>query len=418
VALNIDTVAGGRRWYLARTRLQGGHTVLNFDMPLADVATVMPVPNPEVKLPFNRRVDLAHAKSFAEYIQQEHWMCPGLMTWCYPHDVHYEACPEYENLAKVWLPDYPREDIHLWDGQHRDLGFILAYGDLQTLRQDLERQLAELKEPDGLLATTLYAKLGQVQHAIERMKREAISIDMALIEDPRQATQFFADVANNAKGITASVRIGFDRRDILNRTFERLQHPLLSGRVDLENDRVQGKNANFVSARNVVDVIRILERGAKGRMSAEIGQGLSEQHMAEQTERFFDTLCYAFDDLEALRDGELTAPQLRDRSLLGSAAFLRCLAGAYHSLHRGDDMLGPVSGEQIGNYFHRLEPFMTAPIPDGSPWLSETPSAFPTAGMSSPESRRQNLEEVTEALARWYRRPPAWLDTGEEADAA
>ena len=76
----------------------------------------------------------------------------------------------------------------------------------------------------------------------------------------------FFDIADNALGITSSVRARFDSRKVVNRGLEEvMKHALLKDRVDPEQDRMGRNNPNLMGAKHVAEIVRTLAVGIEGR---------------------------------------------------------------------------------------------------------------------------------------------------------
>jgi len=228
-----------------------------------------------------------------------------------------------------------------------------------------------------------------------------------VIEDDSVAyRQIFVDIADNALGITSSVRTRFDHRKIVNRCVEPvLKHALLAERVDLEQDRIGGTSPSLLGAKHIADLIRTVQVGIDGRIGKRLEDELREDALVERTNRFLDVLIEGFAPLGQVADGELSPEQLRKSSLLGSSSMLRVLAGAYYelsSVQQWDD-------EQVAEYFRTLEPHMQAPLDAKSPWLAELGGEIFSEGALAPKARRQDLKALTDAIVRWALEPPPWL---------
>ena len=63
---------------------------------------------------------------------------------------------------------------------------------------------------------------------------------------------------------------------------------------------------------------------------------LDEPRLIEAANDFFDCLLTAFPVLEDLVEGATDAPELRERSLLGSVSMLRVLAGVFYQLREDE----------------------------------------------------------------------------------
>jgi hypothetical protein len=107
---------------------------------------------------------------------------------------------------------------------------------------------------------------------MDRLKTEFVGLDIYVETDPIKGQQMFVDVADNARGISGAVRARFDSSKVANRTLsDVIDHPLLKGRVDAEQDRMTIKNTNLMGAKHVADITRAviagLEAGSARRPS-------------------------------------------------------------------------------------------------------------------------------------------------------
>lgn len=130
----------------------------------------------------------------------------------------------------------------------------------------------------------------------------------------------FYDIAQNAKGMTQSVKVRFDNRKVVNRAVALAsvtEHPLLKGRLEIEKDRVEGTTANLISAKILADVIRTIAVGYNGRISAKQETELTEEQLGEETVQYLDILSTAFAGLAAVRSGgDVEVPQMRKSGTL------------------------------------------------------------------------------------------------------
>ncbi|WP_406172355.1 DNA sulfur modification protein DndB [Streptomyces sp. NBC_00996] len=66
--------------YLAIRTGQGGRTVYSTRIPLADLSVILTIPDPAKPDPDNRKVDIAHAKGFGQYLADNPgWVAPALL---------------------------------------------------------------------------------------------------------------------------------------------------------------------------------------------------------------------------------------------------------------------------------------------------------------------------------------------------
>jgi hypothetical protein len=387
---------------------QGGRTCYNIDLSLLQIDTYLPIPDPQRPTEGNRRVKESHARAFGEYVRkQAEWVSPALLLRA-PNIFEFEPKEEIAGtqFGILSLPRAAQMELRILDGQHRILGIHYGLESIAKELADARSGLARAKKLDSEAGVIqqFEKRIDELERQRERFERERMSLQIHLEDDADAYKQMFVDVADNALGITSAIRARFDHRRIVNRCLDDvLKHALLAGRVDLEQDRVGGKSPNLMGAKHVVDLIRTIAVGIDGRIGARRENELNEPTLVEQTNNFLDLLLEAFPVLANVADGRLAPEELRKSSLLGSNLMLRALSGAYHEL------LGPWEDEEIGGFFAKLNPFMNAPVREGSPWLLT--GAF-DEGAVAPGSRAQDLRAVVRHLVEWAKTDPEWLDGG------
>lgn len=394
------------RFFASRYK-QGGRTVYSLDLSLAQVVGLVSEPDPDRPQPGNRRIQPLHAAAFGDYIREHpEWVAPALI-------LRASGTFKFENIESiegtdfgvVALPMLSVGDLHILDGQHRILGMHMAVRDIGEELDVARAQLAAARKggDDPNLVEHFQTVIKGLNAQRRRFENERMSIQLFVETDQRAYQQMFYDVADNALGITASVRARFDTRKITNRILtDVMKHPLLSGRVDLERDRLGRINRNFLSAKHVVDIVRIISVGLEGRISRRLEDELQEADLIARTNEFFDTLVLSFHQLAQVQDGSISPTELRSHSMLGSPVTIRVLAGAYYELrNKGYDQ------EAIMRYFEHLDPFLSAPATDFL--VKRTGDDVFFEGALSPSSRRQDLKEFRNVLTEWAETEPHWL---------
>jgi hypothetical protein len=403
--------------YLAIKTVQGGREVYATRVPLLDLPTILPVPDPNNVDKDNRKVDRLHAKQFGEYLDSKHdWIAPALLArdsgGCRFEKVDDNGAVGY--LTVPWAIG-GISSLRTIDGQHRVLGVVIEKQRITDAISGLDRESARKVSPEK--AAKLQAEREQLIGQMNRLKEEYVGLDIYFEPDPIKAQQMFVDVADNAKGISSAVRARFDSYKVANRTLsDVIDHPLLKGRVDAEQDRMTLKNPNLLGAKHVADITRAVIAGAGGRISKKAEQTLTDGEVIEQVKDFLDVISNAFvglaavteDDPETERGAdELTmAQQLRRSSLLGSIGMLRVLGGVFHELRAGED---PVELDDITEFFKRLDRHMTAPISETSIWRTSDATADFEPDASAPIMRTQNIVHLVNVLVGWYKKAPAAL---------
>jgi hypothetical protein len=421
MSISIDTLRLSRpqdsSTYLAIKTIQGGRAVYAVRVPLLDLPTILPVPDPTNVDKDNRKVDRLHAKQFGEYLDsKQDWVAPALLArdsgGCHFEKVDDEGAVGYLTVPWALGGISPLRTI---DGQHRVLGVSIEKQRITDAISSIDREMARKVSPDkaAKLQTDRERLIGQMT----RLKDEFVGLDIYVEPDPIKAQQMFVDVADNAKGISSAVRARFDSYKVANRTLsDVIDHPLLKGRVDAEQDRMTMKNPNLMGAKHVADITRAVMARPGGRISKKAEQTLTDGEVIEQVKDFLDVISTAFvglaavteDDPEAERQpDELTmAQQLRRTSLLGSVGMLRVLGGVFHELRTGDD---PVELNDITEFFKRLDRHMAAPVSESSIWRTSDAGSDFEPNASAPIMRTQNLVHLVGVITGWYKKAPATL---------
>src|ERR1700761_1325223 len=403
--------------YLAIKTIQGGRAVYTTRVPLLDLPTILPVPDPDKPAKDNRTVDRIHAKHFGEYLDgKQDWVAPALLArdsgGCLFEKVDEHGAVGY--LTVPWAIGGISSLLTI-DGQHRVLGVALEKQRITTALSAVDREMARKVSPEK--AAKLQADREKLIGQMNRLKTEYVGLDIYVEPDPIKAQQMFVDVADNAKGISSAVRARFDNYKVANRTLsDVIDHPLLKGRVDPEQDRMTLKNPNLMGAKHVADITRAVIAGASGQISKKAEQTLTDGEVIEQVKDFLDVISNAFADLAAITEDDpeadrkadepTMAQQLRRTSLLGSVGMLRVLGGVFHKLRASEN---PAELDDITEFFKRLDPHMTAPVADTSLWRTTDARSDFEPNAAAPIMRTQNIVHLVGVITGWYKKAPAAL---------
>jgi hypothetical protein len=400
------------RFYSTRYR-QGGRTVFSLDLSLTQIAGLLPAPNPANPTEGNRRIKEAHARAFGEYVRtQSDWVAPALVLRA-PDIFEFEV-KETIGGTEFGVISFPRlasTDLRILDGQHRILGIHMA---IQAIADELEKNrglMAAAKRTDAEAGVfqQFQKKIDALNEQRERFDRERTTLQVFIEDDQVAFKQMFFDIADNALGITSSVRARFDSRKVVNRSLEDvMRHALLKGRVDPEQDRMGRNNPNLMGAKQVAEIVRTIAVGIEGRIGRRLEDELRENALVEKTNNFLDSLLTAFLPLAAIADEELTPEELRKTSLLGSTVMLRVLAGVYEELVDRQNF----DDEDVTEFFRKLAPHMNGPAKESSIWVTKVGLDVFSAGAFAPRSRRQDLKTLRDAMVGWAitQPQPQWLD--------
>jgi DGQHR domain-containing protein len=397
---------------------QGGRQMYHLTVTLAQLTQLVPKrPDPSKPIEGNRRVDPARARKFGEYVlERDNWVSPAIIVRAPSGEVEFEALHNFPD-GTAWgilrIPLHVLTEILLLDGQHRTLGTFIALDEvnerIRTKRDGVEKAKVD---DNAAVVATMEKSLQRLLDARERMNREHIAIDLAVVST-MQGKQMFVDIANNAKGVNPDFTTILDQRDVINRIAAELieDHPLLADRVELgQSTRMSATNPNFIGAKSVADIVRAVHLGISGRVGARVQDELTRTLPAAVREvaTFLDVLVAGFDDLREMMEGTIEPIDLRiedstHRSMVGSATMLRALAGAYHELTApGDKATPPMTRSEVEVFFGRLAPKMRdIPIAEHDPLWMPTGAFIP--GTNAPQARQGTINALVKSLVNWAR---------------
>lgn len=393
------------RFYASRFK-QGKRTVYSIELPLRAVVDIIPRPDPNRLTEGNRRINDAHARGFGDYVREKpDWIAPALLLRA--SDVFkFESQEDIAGIhfGTLTVPRIQKGDLRILDGQHRILGLHHAADGIAT---DLEKKKnlvsAARKQGHPELVQRHEAEIRRLEEQRSRFEREQIAVQIYVEDEAEAFKQMFVDIADNALGITSTIRARFDHRKVVNRALDTvLDHALLKDRVDFQQDRIAPASPFLMGAKHAADIIRTVQVGISGRISRRQEEELKEADLAEKTNNFLDVLVSSFQPLGDVADGKTSPERLRKTSLLASTTMLRVLAGVYNELAKD------VPDEVAGEFFAKLSPFMSAPVRKDSPWLQIGGEIF-SEGASAPKARYQDKELLTNTITRWYKTEPAWI---------
>lgn len=401
--------------YFATRFEQGDRVVYSIDLSIPQLVSTLPEPNPEEQTPGNRRITPAHARSFAEYIRERsNWVSPSLLLRAPEGEFDFKPLPNGKiggsELGVLAVPRLSREALQIVDGQHRTLGFHLAWKGLSQAIQEDREGVAIAKRNGGPAEVTKEAerRLNQKLALRDRLAQARVSIDIMIVDDPVAYKQVFVDIADNAKGVTRTMAAKFDRRKVVNRALPLvMEHSLVEGRVEEESDRLSSTNPNLLTGKHLADLVRTVEVGVSRRISKRLEDELNDRTVAERSKRFLDVVVESFPEMQAIEKGEMSAPELRQASLLGSSTMLRVLAGVYHDLVTNEEKPAEkMTDDEVTEFFKKLAPHMYAPISETGAWRKT--GVFMDSGMA-PQSSQGDVRKLTNTIVDLAKNKPNWL---------
>ncbi len=97
--------------------------------------------------------------------------------------------------ASLGIPKDSRTEIQIVDGQHRTLGFHLAWEQLNDEIQKARALLASAKEnQDAALMREFETKLNTLIERRDTLAAERVSVQILVVEQPTEARRIFVDI--------------------------------------------------------------------------------------------------------------------------------------------------------------------------------------------------------------------------------
>jgi hypothetical protein len=412
----IDTTAleglspteGGVGWsdnveFLATRYRQGGRRHLTIAVPIGSVGSVVEAPNPDEPLPGNRRVDVNRAKKFAEYLRaRPRWVSPAVIGRVESEHVNEEVVIDLGNGIAIVRMRMPRWLLaKILDGQHRVLGAQIAIKKTRDRISELGTLVREARDQaNPELVLTLEAELNGERRILDRLTSEAITVELALLDDG-ESGQMFVDINANAKGVNPDLTTVLDQSKVINRIANAVigRSRLLIGRVEFgQATRMTPSNPNLIGAKSVADIASgvLVGKGRVGRrVESELGR--DEHGSATEVIRFLDVLS-TVPGLVDIAAGDIEPMDLRDNDqlgMLGSATMLRVLAMVWHEMVREPASdINRLEATEFGQALTMAakEGWFSVPVNPGHP-LWESTAFMPEA--KAPMARQGTITDLT-----------------------
>lgn len=390
------------------TQRGNGRRTYIVTLPLYLISQYVPIPDPDKPFPGNRRVNKRHAEKFGEYWRANtNWVAPPLLvdtTMPLHEDFEVKFRAEGVQIGILKIHQTAASEFAILDGQHRILGWKLI-GDkmAQELKSARSDQQLAIQRGDETLEELSQQKIDRILLDQRRFESEYVTLEIMQGVTDEDHKQAFNDIATNARGITKSVTVSFDRRSMINRIAMDVAENLdfLKDRVDWEKDRVTGSNENIVSGKNLADIVRHVAIGIEGRMTNRRENEMSESGVYDLVETFFSTLTTSFPELQRLEDDEISAPELREKEMILSATVLRILAGVFHNIavdstDESNPKVSKAGLEKVRTVFSLLSENTSLPVDNR--W---TETGYFLDNAKAPSSRAQDLRGLTNLITEW-----------------
>ena len=409
--------------YIAIAHQQAELPLLSVQVGLPHLVKMVKLPDPETQTDYNRPLKKGHAEKYGKYLDiAERPYTPPISLFTDPDNlemVELEELPKGIGNVRFVFAKFvrtARDQVHILDGQHRIYGVHLL---MTNYQEELEVQRQHLRRAEKVGGSELIrdarAQVQEAKDKIERLSQMTITVEIALTGDKALAKQIFADVADNALGISRSILSEFSTRSAFNRAAQELSAEALDGTIDTVKDRMGKSNPHWLSLRDVVNVIQTLELGLGKKWTHVLEPTLDESKLVKRGAVFFAGVATAYPEIQGILDGKLAGPEGRvggsNPSLLGSATMVRVMAAVYRDLQAGDESNSPMEHDDVIDFFKTL-PMQAGYVgtPDSKEsaepqldkrWLDT--GKFPSYPWGSPIARAGDVSDLVSTIVGWAR---------------
>lgn len=300
-------------------------------------------------------------------------------------------------FGQLGIPKDSRSEIQIIDGQHRTLGFHLAWEALNAAIVKARAFVANAKDNgEPSVIQEAEAKFNDLEHRRDTLAKERVSIQILVVEKPEVARRVFVDINDNAKGITGAVKSRFDDRKVLSRALNIVldNSSFLEEKVDLQQDRVSGSSKYLLGAKHVSDILRALVVG-NGRIGKRLEDELDAKEMATEFDEFIEAMIDAFPPLAELENGDIEPAEVRAQSLIGSNVMLRAFAAAWYELKEAEWTAEEI-GEAFATFADNMDPVFADPA--DSWYALGVFHPKDDGSTTSPTSRLQDFKVLTDFI--------------------
>lgn len=313
---------------------QGGRTVYAASPTIAQLLDIVPIrQNTGVIEDANRRLFESHAKAFGDYILvTEDWVSGALMLGCPPSELEWSPGGRAGTYGKVRLANGIREQVKLFDGQHRRYGLAVA---VQREMMDLEAMEATMSEaPDP---EQVEADISERKERLDTLLGETIPIIIYEENDLVELQQMFADISHVRVPDPITVA-RFDRRNPFNLAAYQLanDHPALKDRVEMERNTLTPQSNKLITLNQLGSVLAVLFRGIGARNRAveiDSDNERASKVIYDRGKQFFDDISESSEALRAVAHGSIEPLDARQKgSLTTNVTMLKVFAGIWHDL--------------------------------------------------------------------------------------
>ena len=374
------------RDFFGAVTAQGPLKLVTLSLPWDVLIDLVVAPDPERKSDYNRPLTVPHAKRFGQYLDRtKDPFTPPVSLFTDPDFVLFESLGErtLDQFGLRIVKIKRNAPVFILDGQHRIFGVMKLAEEYDKAYRKNKELLSKSKRngSDREVLVHFEKKLKDIERSQDRLTRSQVTAQILLTSRGTQAKRIFADVSNNAKGISQSLRADFSDRNVFHRVAKAISQSTLDGLVDHVHDRLSKKNPNWLSLKDVVNVSQamLLDIGQRWTIKREDFLKEKEGQIEAMTRSFFEGLFNHFEELQQLRAATIVGYDLRaggkEVSLLGSAPIIRALAIAYGRLRRGDGGHPLMSNAEAFAVWSSALPPMTAghkPHESGEPEMAES----------------------------------------------
>ena len=341
----------------AQRTIRNNHPTFIAAIPFKLLFEIIERIEPDTALAANRKVESKRLPEIGQYFlkEKDHWIFPPILVDT-QDELEFEpfqgqqfssnnvnptsGIPAYRIEGGMLIVDNGRKILKIMDGQHRFMGNLLQYEEIEKELSKAKAMRLDFKnQGDQMNENILNDKIKVLQENYDRYSNETLTVEIVTLVTDSLHKRWFTTVADKAEGINYSARTRLDEVSTTSIAANVLanSYPLFlgkDGKTNVEEHQMLAKKSGkeIYSLGNIRDWTKNIALGTTDKATLKRENDLNEENLVEVTQVFLGILedkCRVFKDLSNHR---ISGKEFRQKSLFSSPTIIRALSGAFHEL--------------------------------------------------------------------------------------
>ncbi len=341
----------------AQRTIRNGHPTFIAFVPFKLLFEIIERIEPDTALDSNRKVEAKRLPEIGQYFikEKDHWIFPPILVDTQA-DLEFKpftgqqfsssnvnsdsVIPAYSIEGGMLIVDNGRKILTIMDGQHRFMGNLLQYEEIEKeLSKAKAQRLDFIKQGDKFSEDVLSGQIRVLQENYDRYSNETLTVEIISLVTDSLHKRWFTKIADKAEGINYSARTRLDEISTTSMVANSLAnfYPLFIGKdkkTNIEQHQKLAKKSGkeIYALGNIRDWTKNIALGTTDKATLQREGDLDSENLQAVTIIFLDTLQDKSRILKDISSHRITGKEFRQKSLLSSPTIIRALSGAFHEL--------------------------------------------------------------------------------------